>query len=265
MMCSEIGPRISFSGELGKEEEVGIASESIRDSSFIDSSSEFEFSICSSFGQESCSADELFANGMILPIQFHESVPVFSAVKLRNRDSPPLVSLPPLPATPDSVEKSRKQSKTETMALSSDNSEDKTQTQSQSKSFWSFKRSSSLNCDIKKSLICSLPILSRSNSTGSVPPNPKRTTMLKDVQKQSSNSKQTLTPKPPSSSSCRNGYGVPQKPPLRKNNGGSYNNGVRISPVLNVPPPYISKGTANLFGFGSLLRNGSKDKKNKKK
>ncbi|KAF9667589.1 hypothetical protein SADUNF_Sadunf15G0039200 [Salix dunnii] len=41
-----------------------------------------------------------------------------------------------------------------------------------------------------------------------------------------------------------------QKPPLKKS--GSYG---KISPVLNVPPPYIYKGTANLFGLGSFLRN----------
>lgn len=60
----------------------------------------------------------------------------------------------------------------------------------------------------------------------------------------------------------KNGY---LKPPLKKNygNGGAYGNGVRISPVLNVPPPYIAKGTTNLFGFGSFLRNG-KDRKSKK-
>lgn len=55
-----------------------------------------------------------------------------------------------------------------------------------------------------------------------------------------------------------------QKPPQKRNYGvGGYGNGVRISPVLNVPPPFISKGTASLFGLGSLFGNG-KDKKKKK-
>ncbi|KAL9456766.1 hypothetical protein AB3S75_005903 [Citrus x aurantiifolia] len=52
-----------------------------------------------------------------------------------------------------------------------------------------------------------------------------------------------------------------QKPPLKK--CGSYNghNGVRISPVLNIPPPFISNATVSLFGFGSLFCNGKVKKK----
>lgn len=197
---------------------------------------DFEFNICSnSFEQPSSSADELFANGMILPVQL-----IQDKQAVQKCETPALVSLPPPPKLLSTPEDSNKE-------------------KSQSKSFWGFKRSSSLNCDIKKSLVFSLPLLSRSNSTGSVP-NPKRSSSLKDKKPKLSSSS--------SSSSCCsncNAYQFSQKPPLKKNyHGNSYSNGgVRISPVLNVPPPYISKGTASLFGLGSFLRNG-KDKKIRK-
>ncbi|KAK8657114.1 hypothetical protein V6N13_035371 [Hibiscus sabdariffa] len=70
-----------------------------------------------------------------------------------------------------------------------------------SNSFWGFKRSSSLNCDKKTSMICSIPLLYRSNSGGSVP-NPKRS-LIKDGNKHSNSV----------------AYQFPQKPPLKKNNG----------------------------------------------
>ncbi|OMO51771.1 hypothetical protein CCACVL1_29602 [Corchorus capsularis] len=215
-----------------------------RDTLLLDSScSDFEFNIC--LEQQSCSADELFANGMLLPVSLQ------GKRQVQKSEAPALVSLPPRPNF-STVEDSKKETKTQTQIRPLNlNSEMEDQIQKpQSKSFWGFKRSSSLNCDKKKSLICSLPLLSRSNSTGSVP-NSKRSSSIKDSNKQKNPSNST--------SSC-NAYQFPQKPPLKRNHGNSYGNGVRISPVLNVPPAYISKGTASLFGLGSFLRNG-KDKK----
>ncbi|CAI9768494.1 unnamed protein product [Fraxinus pennsylvanica] len=98
--------------------------------------------------------------------------------------------------------------------------------------FWHLKRSSSLHYDhsSKKSSIWSS--LSRSNSTGSVP-NPKKL------------SKNSMAMTSPSSAKL-----CSQKPPLRKNSRG-------LSPVLNGPPPcVISVSTGNLFGLGTLFRNG---------
>ncbi|GLT42158.1 hypothetical protein SLA2020_161770 [Shorea laevis] len=238
IMCSQTSPRISFSHDINQADIVPIEhTESRRDTMLLDSNSDFEFSVCCSFDQESSSADELFANGMILP-----AVGANPEKQVQKCKTPPLVSLSPQFPNPPAAENSRKESMREIGGINSE------EEKPQPKSFWGFKRSSSLNCDIKKSLICSLPLLSRSNSTGSVP-HPKRGSMKdaqrQNLQKQSSSSSTYL------------------KPPLRKNHGSSYGNGVRINPVLNVPPPYIYKGTANLFGFGSLLRNG-KDKKYKK-
>ncbi|OMP10018.1 hypothetical protein COLO4_04903 [Corchorus olitorius] len=219
-----------------------------RDTLLLDSScSDFEFNI--SLEQQSCSADELFANGMLLPVRLQRNQ---RQVQKSEAPAPAPGVVSQLPPRPNfsTVEDSKKESKTQTQTqikalhLHSE-LEDQIQ-KPQSKSFWGFKRSSSLNCDKKKSLICSLPLLSRSNSTSSVP-NSKRSSSIKDSNKQKNPSI--------SISSC-NAYQFPQKPPVKRNHGNSYGNGVRISPVLNVPPPYISKGTANLFGLGSFLRNG---------
>lgn len=254
-MCSETSPRVSFSNDLGQEHGLQIDHMSRRDTTLLGSNSDFEFSICSSLDHESSLADELFADGMILPVQMQERN--ISPKQIHRYEPPPKASLPPLPC-PSTIDNSKKESMREIMVMNSELEE-----KPQSKSFWGFKRSSSLNCDIKKSLICSLPILSRSNSTGSAP-NPKRTTM-KDVHKHNSQKQQSnSTAKSSSSSSAATFvYSLPQKRPLKKNYSGSHGNGVRISPVLNVPSPYISKGTANLFGLGSFLRNG-KEKKNRK-
>ncbi|XP_065860734.1 uncharacterized protein [Euphorbia lathyris] len=221
-MCSETSPRISFSNDLVPQDD-----QVRRDIDLLESNSDFEFSICSSLGHQSSSADELFADGIILPAAANQTHP-------RN------VSLPPIPCN---------SKREEDRSILNPESEEKIQ----SKSFWGFKRSSSLNCDIKKTLICSLPLLSRSNSTGSAPnpnSNPKqKASSCKEFNKQ----KQQLGKKVavPGSNYV---YSLPQKPPLKKYYGGSNGNGV--NKVLNVPPPYIGKGAASLFGLGSFLRNG---------
>ncbi|EEF28682.1 conserved hypothetical protein [Ricinus communis] len=254
-MCSQTSPRISFSNDLSQDDDIPIDR---RDTTLLESSCDFEFSICSSIDQYSSLADELFADGMILPVRVPETgfSPPNNRVHRYDEVSPRVSSLPPLPCSSTNGGNSKK----EIMVLNSE-LEEKTQS---SKSFWGFKRSSSLNCDIKKSL-CSLPLLSRSNSTGSVP-NPKhKPTSCKDLSK--NNSQKQLSRKssasPPASSASTYVYALPHKPPLKKHYGGSHgkNNGLKFSPVLNVPPPYIAKGAANLFGLGSFFRNGKEESK----
>ncbi|KAJ6672630.1 hypothetical protein OIU85_013917 [Salix viminalis] len=218
-MCSETSPRISFSNGLGHDGEIEQVSR--RDAKLLDSNSDFEFSICSSLGHESSPADEHFR---------------------RWND----------PAGSNSRENYCPQSNMrELLVVNSNRLEEKPQ----SKSFWGFKRCSSLNSDIKRSL-CSIPLLLRSSSTGSEP-NAKRTT-LKDTRKNNSQRHQSASmakSEPSSSSESSFIYSLPKKPPLKK--GGSYG---KISPVLSLPPPYIYKGTANLFGLGSFMRNGKEKK-----
>lgn len=246
-MCSETSPpRLSFSHDLSELQVLPLKHDvPCKDTLLLDSNSDFEFSTSNRLGVESSSADELFSNGVILPIQIQERTTTRKHVHCVE---PPYTKLPPRPYPP-SVDKMKKETIKELLDVSSDHEK-----KLHSKSFWGFSRSKSLNCDAKKSLICSLPLLSRSNSTGSVP-NPKRTISNKQPSAAKSSSL-------PSSCSTLNLYPV-QKSPSGKSYGGSYGNGLRISPVLNVPTPYVSKGSTSLFGLGSFLRVG-KVKKNKK-
>lgn len=252
-MCSEISPpRLSFSHDLGQAEVVPIKhSVNRRDSSLLDPDSDFEFSISCSFEHESCSADEIFSNGVLLPFQVKDKVLV-SPREIHGCEPRPSAQLPPLPRE----NSSKKESTVKEMLLR--NADNLGQKQA-FKSFWGFRRSSSLNSDCKRSMLFSLPLLSRSNSTGSAP-DPKRTTS-KDVHKHKSQKQGSISISRFSSSSAASA--MQQKPPL-KNYGGSFNTTARISPVLNiVPPSYISKRTENLFGLGSFLRD-RKDKRSKK-
>ncbi|XP_052179372.1 uncharacterized protein LOC127792812 [Diospyros lotus] len=246
-------PRISFSHDLQhhRDDDDDDSNQSFPcrsvDSSIsmaADSCPDFKFWVGDSFGTEpSSSADELFSGGLIRPLQIqqrfvnpkHVSVSSVSTVSKPRTTS----SLPPLPSN-NNVEVSKQESVNNEVMM-----------KPPSKSFWKIKRSSSLHCEnsSKKSSFWSLPLLSRSNSTGSVP-SPKQKQQQKSFAAASSS------------------YNNSQKPPLKKyhHGGANYGNGVRISPVLNinVPSPCISGGTTVFFGLGSLFRNGNKEKKNKK-
>lgn len=259
-VCSEISsagisPRISFSHDLNQTTDA-ISIEDHRgrlDSALLDS--DFDFCIGNSFAQELSSADELFSNGKILPIEIKKH---FISAKHSNDQPKPVASRPHQSNTEITEKKQLK----EFLSMSLDADEKPT-----SKSFWQFKRSNSLNCDSSRSkgLIRSLQFLSRSNSTGSAPNPPKQAMLSKESQPQKPQLlKQPSVSSRKSSVSSSAGafypYNSLQKPPpLRK--CGSHGNGVRISPVLNIPSPYISRGTVNLFGFGSLFCNGKVKKK----
>ncbi|KAL5539304.1 hypothetical protein UlMin_045415 [Ulmus minor] len=253
-MCSETSPpRLSFSSDHTTPNQEN---QPRRDTSLLDLNCDFEFSINSDNFEPSSTADELFSHGMILPIQPRDTVFGFASKEAQSCEAPlfssSLASLPPLPSTNDQV--SKKEKRKENSVLVSCDLDQKSQS-TKSSSFWGFKRSSSLNSESKRSLLCSLPLLSRSNSTGSAP-NPKKNSQKQQFSIGRSTSSSS------SSSFTSNPYPASQKPPLKKSYGGSYGNGVRIIPVLNVPPPYISKGTGKLFGFSSFLN--GKDKKSKK-
>ncbi|XP_010487746.1 PREDICTED: uncharacterized protein LOC104765690 [Camelina sativa] len=265
MICTESNhQRISFAGDLGQSDK-GPAMEQHqpsgpvrRDTTLLDSSnSDFEFHISRNFDPEDSSpADEIFADGMILPVlPFHVTPASATPKRLYKYELPPIVSarslpssslpLPPLPLP----EYSRKYSVKETRGSvngrgSSVNSV--LEAEKSSKSFWSFKRSSSLNCDIKKSLMCSFPRLTRSNSTGSVTYSKRE--MLRDINKHSS--QRHGVPRPgtnPSSSPpplCCSSYQFRPQKQARKNGGGR-GGSFWIAPVIGGPSP---------FGLGSILR-----------
>ncbi|CAA2994905.1 uncharacterized protein LOC111407986 isoform X1 [Olea europaea var. sylvestris] len=226
-----LSPRISFSHDLSQTDVVPV--EQYIGSS---SSSSLDFDFCvfrESFVQESSLADELFFDGKILPIEIKKRL---APAALSKKTAPPVSPLaPPLPPPIynqilDSS-KSSKKSPTE--------SDEK---QHSSKSFWRFKRSTSLNCGSGYArTLCPLPILSRSNSTGSA--SSSKRSSVKQSQFVSPNSNTTH-----------------QRPPLKKTHASAYAsiNGIRINPVLNVPP-------ANLFGFSSIFSGGKDKNKNKNK
>ncbi|KAE9607536.1 hypothetical protein Lal_00026987 [Lupinus albus] len=169
-------------------------------------------------------ADELFSNGMILPIMMQQERN--ATWKHTHYGESPYMKLPQRPFSPR-IDKMKKK---ESIRKALD--EKKTQ----SRSFWGFSRSRSLKCDTNKNLITYLPLM-RSKSTDSNRP--------------------ISLSSPSPSPSILNLY------PVQKSaSGKSYNNTLRISPVLNVPTPCISKGGASLFMLGSFLRVG-KVKKSK--
>ncbi|CAH8352555.1 unnamed protein product [Eruca vesicaria subsp. sativa] len=260
MICAEsYHQRISFASDLGQsdtsppmEQQQQQSGRLVRrDTTLLDSSSpDFEFHISRNF--DASPADEIFADGMILPIlPFQVTTASAMPKRLYKYELPPIVS------APSSSSSSSSSLSPPPLLLPQQHSSEKetpgsianSEAEKSSKSFWSFKRSSSLNSDRKKSLICSFPLLTRSNSTGSVM-NSKRE-MLRDINKHSSH--RHGAPRPgedtsshlssPSSVCCSSYQFRPQKH-AGKNGGRG--------------------GSSYPFGLGSILRV-LKDKKTKNK
>lgn len=234
-----MSPRISFSHDLKNSEIVPIEPDIPFKSSLLDI--DFDFCVTRrSCDQEPTLADELFADGVILPIQIKKkNIPTILKSKSFSPSSSSLSYsssiLPPLPPSSPETEKEscEKQANNHNTTTTNNNN-------SNSKSFWTFGRSKSLNCgSIYRRGLCPLPLLSRSKSTGST-----------------ASAKRTLISKDEKQSNLKNSNS--QKPPLKKNYGGSsFNSGViQVSPVINVP-------TGKVFGFGSIFSTG-KDKSKKK-
>ena len=241
-----MSPRISFSHDLNQSDIVPIEPHIPLKSSLID----YDFDFCvsrRSSDQDSSLADELFANGIILPIQINRKhIPAMKSKSLSSSSfcsssSSSSALFPPLPP-PSSVSNTVETETSKEAEEKQDNN---------SKSFWKFKRSKSLNCGtIYKRGLCPLPLLSRSKSTGSTA-SAKRSLIPKDESAQHNNNGVKQSTQKNSNSSYH------KKPPLRKNYGSSFNSGVvQVSPVLNVP-------TGKLLGFGSIFSHG-KDKGKKK-
>ncbi|KAL2329508.1 hypothetical protein Fmac_017089 [Flemingia macrophylla] len=243
---SSVSPRISFSHDFSQSDIIPVEQLPFRSNSsgLNNSTIDFDFCVSESFELEASSADELFSQGRILPTEVkRKSVPT----KQTSGQLAPKSLLPPphhaAATTPKKKESPNKETK---------NLHDEVYEKQSSKSFWSFKRSSSCGIGHTRSF-CPLPLLSRSNSTGSSTPSVKRNSISKEgvsannikpnSQKHSSSTRLTH-----SHSFVPNGYHH-QKPPLNyKNHHGSYGNSVRVNPVLNVPP-------ANLFGLASIFSN----------
>ncbi|CAJ1932365.1 unnamed protein product [Sphenostylis stenocarpa] len=265
-MCSDkpnlgLSPRISFSHD--PKNTVSVEDPLQRDTCVVDSSSEFVFCVSNGVAQKLSSADELFSNGKIIPTQFTRvSIPnvprhephlhhhQYQHHQLQQQQQQP------------SLLTTRKKMLKEFLSEPEDDDleEERPNSVHSSNFFW---RSSSVNCDGatrgKGMLRSSLHFLSRSYSTGSAPNTPKHAIIAREsverhrLQKQSSGSSLSLSSSSSASSSAYYFYDSCQKPSLKKNFGSASGNGVRISPILNLPH---HKATRSIFGFGSLFCNG---------
>ncbi|KAK4260828.1 hypothetical protein QN277_003893 [Acacia crassicarpa] len=276
-LCSEISgagisPRISFSHDLKNAKDDDNGNDPLEDHRrqrsdlcLLDSSSDFVFCISNNvLPQELSSADELFSNGKIVPTEIKKSKSpnIPSSCSEIHPFSESNVSPRSETLSTGCVEKKKR-------LVEFLNEEEKPPT----RSFWKFKRSSSLNYEATrgKSLIRSLQFLSRSQSTGSSL-NPKQSEIPKETQKQRLQKQSSVSSRRPSlsssssfsSSSTFYFYSSSRNPQsLNKKCGSSSGNGVRISPVLNLPQAYIPKAYVGFFGFGSLFCNGKIKRRNK--
>ncbi|KAJ1412744.1 hypothetical protein SESBI_20178 [Sesbania bispinosa] len=242
-----MSPRISFSQDFSQSDVIPVEGHPLRsNSSGLNSSIDFDFCVNESIELESSSADELFSDGIILPTEIKKK----NNAPLKQTGQPaPQHPLPPPHAVCYNGSSTSRNSKKESPKDSKDLNDEVDEKQS-SKSFWSFKRSSSCGSGYGRSL-CPLPLLSRSNSTGSSP-SVKRMPLSKEGSNVKHNSQKRSSTLRSSHSLCPNNH---QKPPLKRSHG-AYGNSVRVSPVLNVP-------SANLFGLGSIFSN-NRDKSKKK-
>ena len=250
---SSVSPRISFSHDFSQSDVIPVEQLPFRsNSSGLNPTIDFDFCVSESFELESSSADELFSHGRILPTE----------VKRKNNIVPPMkqlapkssTSLPPPPyAGPNSVSTGRNLKKEITPKESKCLNDEVYDQKQSSKSFWNFKRSSSCGTGPRRSF-CPLPLLSRSNSTGSSTPSVKRNPLSKEGVNNIKH-KHSST-RLPHHSFVPNNYHHHQKPPLNyKTHHGSYGTSVRVNPVLNIPP-------AKLFGLASIFSN-NRDKSKK--
>lgn len=259
-----MSPRISFSHDISPSD-INFPVEQSLLRSISSSSPEFDFCTHHSFSQHSVSAEDIFLDGKLLPTDNPNPNPKPKPQQLP-APMPPSFNHSHHTVLKPEIKSLESQRSNETPGCFDHQSEDQ---KKKSKSFWQFKRSSSLNSgnSYARSL-CPIPLLSRSNSAGSATSS-KRSSSSKESHNQLN--KQHAQKSPLVSSSTKHSQlsssSSHQKPPLKKNGYGgstshgsssSHGNGVRINPVLNVP-------SANLFGLGSIFSSScNKQERNKK-
>lgn len=248
MAATWIGsPRISFSQDLIQQKDQEDRANGF---SFLNHgspvNSDFDFCVsgdeCVQAGQLSNTADLLFSDGKILPI------PIPIPIPIETKHYPPTAST--------ILDKTRNKS---TVITDGEEQHDK----SAKTAFWKFGRSSSLNCggggNMSTILCSSLTLLSRSKSTGS---NSNLSSSSKQQQQQKKNNGQRSSV---ASSSLSRGKlpkmnnGAPSSSTTTSYHGYYGKNGVRITPILNVP--YMPKG---ISGFRHFLSRGKNNNSRKK-
>ncbi|XP_073296973.1 uncharacterized protein [Primulina huaijiensis] len=244
-------PRISFSHDLPQTDLVPIEQHI---GSGPASSSNNDFNFCAyraSFDQESSSADELFSGGKIITTEIKKKLsPSRTSYAPPPPPPPPPPPFRPPPPPLQCLEVTENKSLSAKAFRLDAESEDKEQ--NHKPSFWSFKRSTSLNCSSGYARrFCSLPVFARSYSTGSAD-SAKRSAVSNNPKQNIAKYSPNMHWEKPKSASCTANH---QRPPLKKNKNSS-NNGIKVNPVLHIP-------LANIFGLGSIF-SGGKDKNKKK-
>ncbi|XP_015962961.1 uncharacterized protein LOC107486902 [Arachis duranensis] len=283
---SSMSPRISFSHDFSQSDVIPVEQHPFGSTtSDLESSNDFDFCVTESFELvESFPADEFFSGGRIIPTEI-KGPKKNNNIIIHQKGHHQLAPQHPPPLPPQSCVtvnhnhnhnhdhnhhycSSGCSSSTSSRNLKKEGSSKEgkymNNNNNDSKSFWNFKRSSSCGNGYRRSL-CALPLLSRSNSTGSSSNTTKRNPLSKEAGTTKQNSHKH------SSSSSSQSIVAPtniyhQKPPLNNkshhhhqhHHHGSYgNNSVRVvSPALNVH-------SANLFGLASIFSN-NRDKSKKK-
>ncbi|KAL3527039.1 hypothetical protein ACH5RR_011695 [Cinchona calisaya] len=250
-----ISPRISFSHDLSQKDGGSVPTEQYIRPNSSSSSTDFDFCVFrESFDQESPSADELFSDGKILPIEIKRKL----GTTTKSEPPTPISAQPHQPSLPDDDHDKfdpMKNPKSDQISSEKRRGVSESDEKQNAKSFWRFKRSYSFNCGsgYARSL-CPLPLLSRSNSTGSAP-NVKQSSSGKESNLMSNKKSTLIASMKQSQAAAPSASNHQKKPPLKKGYG-SNSNGVKVTPVLNVP-------SARMFGLGSIF-SPAKDKIKKK-
>ncbi|KVH97601.1 uncharacterized protein LOC112522763 [Cynara cardunculus var. scolymus] len=240
-----ISPRISFSHDLNNQSSDNHATAE----TVAAATTTFDFCITSEIVQHVTSADELFFDGILLPAQIKKPENLF---------------LEPTTSGDEATGIQKKRLKE--LISDREDDDDEEQEKSSSRSFWTFKRTTSLNSDSgrgTKKLFRSLSLkrLLRSNSTDSGL-NPRGIVAPKVIENSNSRKESagfqrcSSSVQTPSLHHNYNRNNSLRQSIKKKNSSGS---GIKISPILNIPPAF----NMNSFGFGSLFCNGKPKVKSK--
>ncbi|GER32786.1 adenine nucleotide alpha hydrolases-likesuperfamily protein [Striga asiatica] len=274
-VCTEItSPRISFSYDLKDMDFVPVENHGRRPDSFLLNPA-VDFDLCRGLlPHEISSADELFANGKILPVQIKRpNITPPGPIPAQTKPNP---NTAPENGQNDAASNNENTEKKRLVEFLSNGDEDgeiekpPPSAAAAERPFWQFRRSSSADSESGRVggllRIRSLHFLTRSNSTGSVPnPNPpglSRAIGKQQSQKEGSEDRRSSSPAATASpnlchyyypynydnNKCNiNGDGNTtqyRRGSLRKSgsrSGVDSKNAVRFNPVLNIAPAYIGK------------------------
>lgn len=255
-----MNPRVSFSQDFSQTDlrPVEVEGHPLRSNSAgLNLGFDFDFCVHESSELESSSADELFSDGVMLPTEIKKknssNAPKKALPHHHHHSLPPPPPPPPPYAVCENASTSKISKKVSIKDLNYEVDDGKHSHSSNSKSFWSFKRSTSCGSGYGRTLCPLPPLLNRSSSTGSSTNVKKEGPPHVNQNSQKQRHSTTTTTRSSSQTLCPNNR---QKPPLKRSHTHTHGAYANITPVLNVP-------SANLFGLASIFSN-YRDKSKKK-